>query len=75
MIRIRNIEEIKHNIYNNYLSIVCEKDSDETFETFKKEEIILFISKKFRKIGKKLRLVDLNKLKGNMLAKSMLFNP
>lgn len=55
-IRLRDILKIKHNQNNNYIGICTKKMKEEILETFKKEELILFLNRKIKKLGKTLEL-------------------
>lgn len=49
LIKIRNIIKIKHSENNNYICLESRDMSNEILETFKKEEIILYLNRKMRK--------------------------
>ena len=53
-IKLRDIVKIKHSRINNYVGIVTNKMEEEILETLKKEELILFLNRKIKKLGKNL---------------------
>ena len=70
-IRLKEITKIKHNKKNNYIGICTLKLEEEIMETFKKEEIVLFINRKLKKLGKDLK----NKEKEDKKIKNQIFEP
>ncbi len=57
-IKLRNIAKINHCKDNNYIGICTTNLQEELLETFKKEEILLYITTKLRKLGKLLKLKE-----------------
>ena len=53
-IKLRDIIKIKHSRTNNYVGIVTNKMEEEILETLKKEELILYLNRKIKKLGKNL---------------------
>ena len=53
-IKLRDVTKIKHSKINNYIGIVTNKMEEEILETLKKEELILFLNRKIKKLGKNL---------------------
>ena len=48
---------------------------EEIFETLRKEEIIMYLNKRLRKIGRNLLLIDEQKAKESKDVKDLPFNP
>ena len=74
---LNDIRKLKHNPKNNYIGIeiVGFKD-DEIIETFRKEELILFLKKKINNIGWILKIVESNLFeKKNKLTDEVTYNP
>lgn len=74
---LNEIRKLKHNPKNNYIGIerIGSKD-DEIIETFRKEELILFLKKKINNLGWILKIVESDLFeKKNKLNDEVTYNP
>ena len=69
-IRLKEIVKMKHNKKNNFIGICTQNLEEEIIEIYKKEELILFINRKLKRLGKSLEIQErksFNKLQSSDL--------
>lgn len=78
IVKIRNIIKIKHSESNNYISIETSDFNSEIFETLRKEEVILYLNRKMRKLGKNFQIISNKGVMGqspSIITKDLPFDP
>ena len=75
-ISLLDIIKLKHSQKNNYIGIAARNIEEEVLETYRKEELILFLKKKMKNLGKELSIVEqTNFSKKNKLTDNDYYNP
>ena len=57
-IRLKDITKIKHNKKNNFIGICTNGLEEEVLEIYKKEELVLFVNRKLKRLGKSLKIEE-----------------
>ena len=75
-ISLLDIIKLKHSQKNNYIGVAARNIEEEVLETYRKEELILFLKKKMKNLGKGLSIVEqTNFSKKNKLTDNDYYNP